>query len=103
MIRAMFTAVRRILRRPAFWFLVWSYRDVIALWGRSLLAEVRRPGPFDSDRVKALANGLWTATKESRFVVPTPLHDMRVADDLVGVTDEHLVVGFESVPETIRS
>lgn len=99
MIRAMFTAARRVLRRPAFWFLVWSYRDLIALWARSLAAEARRPGRFDPDRFKALVGGLWSTTMASRFVVPTRLHDLRVADDLVEVADEHLVVGFESVTE----
>ena len=102
MIRAMFTAGRKFLRRPSFWLLAWTYRDVLALWGRSLAAEARRPGRFDGERIGTLVKGLWETTKQSRFAVQVPLHDIRVADEVVDVTDEHMVVGFDSLTDTAR-
>jgi hypothetical protein len=62
MIRASLVALRRFVRRPAFWLLVWANRHVISLWGRSIFAEARRPGGTNSTRMQALFKGLWYET-----------------------------------------
>jgi hypothetical protein len=62
MIRASLIALRRFVRRPAFWLLVWANRKVIALWARSMAEEVRRPGGTNAERMKALFKGLWSET-----------------------------------------
>lgn len=69
MIRATFTALRTIARRPVMWLLIWTYRDVIALWSSSLAAELRRPGRVDRARLRTLVHTLWEATTETGFAI----------------------------------
>jgi hypothetical protein len=72
MIRATFIALRRFVRRPAFWLLVWANRKVVALWGRPIAEEVRRPGGTNSARMQALFKGLWSETVTSTGFTSRP-------------------------------
>lgn len=69
MIRLFFQTVLRVLRRPIVWLLVWTYRDVIALWGRSFKRELRRPGGTDGERLTELVRGLWASTRGTGLAV----------------------------------
>src|SRR5262245_37392538 len=81
MFRASFIALRRVLRRPAAWLLVWASRHVIALWARSITAELRRPAPFDRARFIALLKGLWAETAATGFTAKPTTRLVTVLDD----------------------
>lgn len=80
MFRATFIIARRIVRHPATWMLAWTYRDVLALWARSLAGELRETRAFDADRVQRLAAGLWSATRGTDFAVRPLLTEIRLVD-----------------------
>jgi len=46
--------------------LLWSHRHTLALWGRSLAAEVQRR-PFDGQRLAALVRTLWKVSTDARL------------------------------------
>lgn len=71
---------RLVLRRPVFWFAVWSYRHVGAFWGRSIMEELQRPEPFDGSRLIFLLRSLWSATTSTGFAVNPPAHKLSVVD-----------------------
>jgi len=88
----MIQALGRVLRRPMMWLLVFTYRDVIALWGRSLGRELRRSGGSDGTRLGELMRRLWGATQATGFAVRP------VADDGPIVVATHEVVSVVEVP-----
>lgn len=46
--------------------LAWTHREIVALWARSLAAELRRR-PFDPKRVQTLMRTLWKVTTDPRL------------------------------------
>jgi hypothetical protein len=67
-------AIRRLIggllwpaTRPLTVLLVWSQRQTLALWGRSLAAELRRDGPIDLHRMATLFRALWRVSTDSRM------------------------------------
>jgi hypothetical protein len=99
MFRASFIAFRRVLRRPATWLLVWSSRHVLALWGRSILNELRRPARFDRDRFMALLKGLWSETAATGFTAKPATRMVTILDD---GTPDSLFTFAEGVHEPRR-
>ncbi len=69
--------IRRLPRRLIGWLvwppsravavlLAWSHRQTVAMWWRSLAAEVQRR-PFDPKRLVALVRTLWKASTDPRL------------------------------------
>lgn len=95
MIRIFLTTVRQVLRRPAFWLLVWAYRHVGALWARSIADELRRPGRFDGERFRFLIRSLWLATTNTGFAVQPPAHKLSVVDAVHNGAKSWTVASFD--------
>lgn len=53
--------------RPLMLALLWTQRDTIALWWRSLSAELRRDGALDVRRMGTLVRALWRVTADQRL------------------------------------
>ena len=89
LLRASLLIVRAI-RRPAWWLLAYSQRHTLALWWRSLRAELGRGRPVDTARLRRLATALYHVSADSRLSNAPELKSIDVVDDVVVAhTDEH--------------
>jgi hypothetical protein len=62
----MFRLARRTTRpflRSALVVLVWNHRQTVGIWGRSLLAELRRGGKPEISRIRHLLSALYRMTR----------------------------------------
>lgn len=55
------------ISRPLMLALIWTQRDTIALWWRSLAAELGREGSIDLRRMGMLIRALWRVTADRRL------------------------------------
>ncbi len=88
-LRGPFLIVRAI-RRPAWWLLAYTQRHTLALWWRSLRAELGRGRPVDTTRMRRLASALYHLSADSRLSNAPELKSIELIDDVVVAhTDEH--------------
>ncbi|HWL43540.1 MAG TPA: hypothetical protein VNQ73_11400 [Ilumatobacter sp.] len=66
--------------------LIWSHRQTLALWGRSLAAELRRH-PRDPQRLMTLVRTLWKVSTDPRLRGVSGIRSLSVDTDLLGDTD----------------
>lgn len=66
--------------------LAWSHRQTVAMWARSLAAEVQRK-PFDPKRLVALVKVLWKATTDPRLRAGG-IRSLSVDTDVLGEHDQ---------------
>lgn len=82
--------IARAIRHPAWWLLAYSQRHTLALWWRSLRAELARGLPVDRTRFGRLAAALYHLSADSRLSNAPELKSIEVVDDVVVAhTDEH--------------
>lgn len=80
----------RPLRRPALWLLVWTQRHTIALWWRSIAAELQRGGRIDMSRMRLLVSALMRVARDPRLVNAPQLRSLAVDEDrLIASADGH--------------
>ena len=78
------------VRRPAWWLLAWTQRHTLALWARSISAEVKGAEPTDLGRVRRLATALYKVSADSRLTNAAGLRSLTlVGDEVVAETDPH--------------
>ena len=83
-------ALLRPLRRSVWLLLAWSHRHSLALWWRSLRAELTGGRPIDLGRVRRLAVVLARVTADSRISNAPELKLLTLVDDVVVAhSDEH--------------
>ena len=77
-------------RRSAWLLLAWSHRHTLALWWRSLRAEIMGGRPIDLGRVRRLAVVLMRVTADPRISNASELKLLTLIDDVVVAhADEH--------------
>lgn len=64
--------------RTAVLAFAWSHRRTIARWGRSLSAELRRPGRIDPARLQQIARVLWVITRDDELAKAGQLREVRL-------------------------
>ena len=80
----------RAVRQPAWWLLAWSQRHTLALWSRSIRAEVKGAEPTDMRRVRRLAAALYKVSSDARLTNAAGLRSLTlVGDEVVAETDPH--------------
>lgn len=67
--------------RTAVLAFAWSHRRTIMRWGRSLYAELRRPGRIDPKRVQQIARVLWAITADDDLAQAKQLREVRIRGD----------------------
>lgn len=63
----------------------WAHRRTIMRWGRSLYAELRRPGPIAPRRLQTIAKVLWEITNVEQLASARQLREVRLDGDVVVV------------------
>lgn len=67
--------------------LAWTHRHTVAMWARSIAAELRRR-PFDPKRLSALVRVLWKASTDSRLKGVGSIRTLTVDNDVLGEGDQ---------------
>ncbi len=67
--------------RTALLAFAWSHRRTIMRWGRSLYAELRRPGRIDPRRLQTIGRVLWAITRDDQLADARQLRDVRLRGD----------------------
>lgn len=67
--------------------LAWTHRHTVAMWARSIAAEVRRR-PFDPKRLAALLRVLWKASTDARLKGAGSIRTLTVDNDVLGEGDQ---------------
>lgn len=95
--------------RTAVLAFAWSHRRSIMRWGRSLYAELRRPGRIDPRRLRQIARVLWVITGDDELARARQLREVRLeGDELVVDTTPgwkrtaRLVDALQEVPGITR-
>lgn len=65
--------------RTAVLAFAWSHRRTIMRWGRSLYAELRRPGRIDPKRLQQIARVLWAITGDDDLAKAGQLREVRLS------------------------
>jgi hypothetical protein len=88
-------AIRRLIggllwpvTRPLTMFLLWSQRDTLRLWGRSLGAELRREGPIDLQRMATLTRALWKVSTDNRMRHLADINTIGFDDDTTDLSGD---------------
>jgi hypothetical protein len=83
-------AIRRLIggllwpaTRPLTMLLLWSQRDTLRLWARSLGSELRREGPLDLHRLSTLTRALWRVSTDSRLRHLAQIRTIGFDDDTI--------------------
>ncbi len=71
--------------RTALALLAWTHRRTVLRWGRSLLAELRRPGRIDPGRLTLIAKVLWAITSDERLAGARQLRQVELDGDVLVV------------------
>ena len=88
-LRAPFAIVRPF-RRAAWILLLWTQRHTVALWWRSLSAELRRGRPINTANLRRLSMALYHVAADPRLSNAPELRQLTITDDVVHAhTDEH--------------
>lgn len=77
MIRRLAALANPFTRTAAIAF-TWSHRRTILRWGRSLYAELRRPGRIDPKRLQTIVRVLWAITREDELAGARQLREVRL-------------------------
>lgn len=77
MIRRVATLFNPFTRTAVLAF-AWSHRRTITRWGRSLYAELRRPGRIEPRRLQQIAKVLWAITSEDDLAKARELREVRI-------------------------
>lgn len=64
--------------RTAVLAFAWSHRRTILRWGRSLYAELRRPGRIEPRRLQLIARVLWAITSDDELAKARQLREVRL-------------------------
>ena len=84
MIRRLTMLVNPFTRTAALAF-AWTHRRTILRWGRSLYAELRRPGRIDPKRLQTIVRVLWAITGEDDLASARQLREVRLAGNVLVV------------------
>lgn len=84
MIRRLTALVNPFTRTAALAF-AWSHRRTILRWGRSLYAELRRPGRIDPQRLQTIVRVLWTITGRDELASARELREVRLDGNVLVV------------------
>lgn len=77
MIRRVATLFNPFTRTAVLAF-AWSHRRTITRWGRSLYAELRRPGRIEPRRLQQIAKVLWAITSDDDLAKARELREVRI-------------------------
>lgn len=72
------TALANPFTRTAALALAWTHRRTMLRWGRSLYAELRRPGRIDPKRLRTIVRVLWTITGDDDLASARQLREIRL-------------------------
>lgn len=75
--------------RSAVLLFAWTHRRKILRWGRSLWAELRRPGRIEPRRLQQIARVLWAITRDDTLADAKQLRDVRLEGDVLVVDVAH--------------
>lgn len=67
--------------RTAVLAFAWTHRRTILRWGRSLYAELRRPGRIEPKRLQQIARVLWAITGDDELAQAKQLREVRIRGD----------------------
>jgi hypothetical protein len=71
--------------RMALLTLAFAHRHAILRWGRSLYAEVSRPGPIAPRRLQQIGKVLWAITRDDTLSGARQLREVRLEGDVLVV------------------
>ncbi len=108
MIRRVTTLFNPFTRTAVLAF-TWTHRRTILRWGRSLYAELRRPGRIEPRRLQVIARVLWAITSNGELANARQLREVRL-DGNVLVLDTtpgwkrtaRLVDELDDIPGIVR-
>ena len=104
-----FTTLFNPFTRTAVLAFAWTHRRTILRWGRSIYAELRRPGRIEPRRLQVIARVLWAITSNDELADARQLREVRL-DGSVLVLDTtpgwkrtaRLVDELDDIPGIVR-